>query len=153
MVQHRMTLLLGPPGAGKTTLLLALAGKLNHDLNVIQIILLILIMLCAYIGPNNLHTGEMTMRETLDFSGRCLGVGPRHNLLLDILKMEKEGNGYMNATTLQDKETNLITDCVLKVCLIKPIFYFVSTLVTRLALELYYYLKHKSRNMPTVFES
>ena len=74
---------------------------------------------CAYIGPNNLHTGEMTMRETLDFLGRCLGVGPRHNLLLDILKMEKEGNGYMNATTLQDKETNLITDCVLKVCLIK----------------------------------
>ncbi|PWA49068.1 plant PDR ABC transporter associated [Artemisia annua] len=30
----RMTLLLGPPGAGKTTLLLALAGKLDHDLNV-----------------------------------------------------------------------------------------------------------------------
>ncbi|PWA63814.1 plant PDR ABC transporter associated [Artemisia annua] len=29
----RMTLLLGPPGAGKTTLLLALAGKLDQDLN------------------------------------------------------------------------------------------------------------------------
>ena len=82
---------------------------------------------CAYIGPNNLHTGEMTVREALDFSGRCLGVGPRHNLLLDILKMEKEGNGFMNATTLQGRETNLITDYVLKVCLVKSIFYCVSS--------------------------
>jgi GTPase SAR1 family protein len=30
----RMTLLLGPPGAGKSTLLLALAGKLDSDLEV-----------------------------------------------------------------------------------------------------------------------
>ncbi len=30
----RMTLLLGPPGSGKTTLLLALAGKLDKDLQV-----------------------------------------------------------------------------------------------------------------------
>jgi energy-coupling factor transporter ATP-binding protein EcfA2 len=29
-----MTLLLGPPGSGKTTLLLALAGKLDKDLQV-----------------------------------------------------------------------------------------------------------------------
>jgi len=29
-----MTLLLGPPGAGKSTLLLALAGKLDADLEV-----------------------------------------------------------------------------------------------------------------------
>ncbi len=30
----RMTLLLGPPGSGKTTLLLALAGKLDKNLQV-----------------------------------------------------------------------------------------------------------------------
>jgi ABC-type multidrug transport system ATPase subunit len=31
-----MTLLLGPPGSGKTTLLLALAGRLDKDLKVVQ---------------------------------------------------------------------------------------------------------------------
>lgn len=34
----RMTLLLGPPGSGKTTLLLALAGKLDSNLKVVQIL-------------------------------------------------------------------------------------------------------------------
>ncbi|KAL5220687.1 hypothetical protein ABZP36_025400 [Zizania latifolia] len=33
---RRMTLLLGPPGSGKTTLLLALAGRLDKDLKVLQ---------------------------------------------------------------------------------------------------------------------
>nr|GEY05233.1 ABC transporter G family member 39-like isoform X2 [Tanacetum cinerariifolium] len=119
----RMTLLLGPPGAGKTTLLLALAGKLDHHLNMSGNITycghhlseFIPQRTCAYISPNNLHTGEMTVRETLDFSGRCLGVGPRLKLLSEILNMEKQGNGFMNATTLQGSQTNLITDYVLKI--------------------------------------
>ncbi|KAI3814128.1 hypothetical protein L1987_18875 [Smallanthus sonchifolius] len=122
----RMTLLLGPPGAGKTTFLLALAAKLAHDLKVsgnvtycgYKLSEFIPQRTCAYISPNNLHTGEMTVRETLDFSGRCLGVGPRYKLLTDILKMEKEvgtkpdldTNTFMDAS----KETNLITDYVLK---------------------------------------
>lgn len=33
---NRMTLLLGPPSSGKTTLLLALAGKLEESLKVIN---------------------------------------------------------------------------------------------------------------------
>ncbi|KAL5222689.1 hypothetical protein ABZP36_027402 [Zizania latifolia] len=33
---RRMTLLLGPPGSGKTTLLLALAGRLDKDLKLLQ---------------------------------------------------------------------------------------------------------------------
>jgi len=33
-----MTLLLGPPGSGKTTLLLALSGKLDSNLKVVQIL-------------------------------------------------------------------------------------------------------------------
>ncbi|KAI3814150.1 hypothetical protein L1987_18897 [Smallanthus sonchifolius] len=127
----RMTLLLGPPGAGKTTLLLALAGKLDHDLKVSgnvtycghQLHEFIPQRTCAYISPNNLHTGEMTVRETLDFSGRCLGVGPRYKLLTDILKMEKEAgtkadpyiDAFMNVTTLPGTETNSITDYVLKI--------------------------------------
>ncbi|KAK1439450.1 hypothetical protein QVD17_05268 [Tagetes erecta] len=110
----RLTLLLGPPGAGKTTLLLALAGKLGHDLKVSgnvtycghKLSEFIPQRTCAYISPNNLHTGEMTVRETLEFSGRCLGDGPRCKLLADT-----NANAFIDAST----ETNLITDYVLKI--------------------------------------
>ncbi|KAH9609119.1 hypothetical protein KSS87_004485, partial [Heliosperma pusillum] len=72
----RLTLLLGPPGCGKTTLLLALAGKLDkslkvsgrvtyngHDMNefVPQ-------RTAAYISQDDVHIGEMTVRETLSYS-------------------------------------------------------------------------------------
>lgn len=32
---------------------------------------------CAYISQRDLQMGELTVRETLDFSGRCQGVGPK----------------------------------------------------------------------------
>lgn len=32
----------------------------------------------AYISQNDVHVGEMTVKETLDFSARCQGVGPRY---------------------------------------------------------------------------
>ena len=35
----------------------------------------------AYISQNDLHLGEMTVRETLAFSGRCQGTGSRHGQL------------------------------------------------------------------------
>ncbi|KAJ0490400.1 putative ABC-type sulfate transporter [Helianthus annuus] len=122
----RMTLLLGPPGAGKTTLLLTLAAKLANDLKVsgnvtycgYQLSEFIPQRTCAYISPNNLHTGEMTVRETLDFSGRCLGIGPRYKLLREILNIEKVGSKPgPDADTFMDasNETNLITDYVLKI--------------------------------------
>ncbi|KAK4782487.1 hypothetical protein SAY86_016589 [Trapa natans] len=40
----------------------------------------------AYISQNDLHIAEMTVRETLDFSARCQGIGSRegHFLLHDI---------------------------------------------------------------------
>ncbi len=31
----------------------------------------------AYISQRDIQTAEMTVRETLDFSGRCQGVGSR----------------------------------------------------------------------------
>ncbi|KAL5060201.1 hypothetical protein RYX36_031805 [Vicia faba] len=78
----RMTLLLGPPGSGKTTLLHALAGKLDpnlrasgkitycgHELNEF-----VAAKTCAYISQHDIHYGEVTVRETLDFSSRCLGM-------------------------------------------------------------------------------
>lgn len=32
----------------------------------------------AYISQNDLHIGQLTVRETLSFSARCQGVGDRH---------------------------------------------------------------------------
>ncbi|KAF7823264.1 pleiotropic drug resistance protein 2-like [Senna tora] len=94
----RLTLLLGPPGAGKTTLLRALAGKLDKDLNMSGKITycghefheFIPQRTSAYISQHDLHHGEMTVRETLDFSGRCLGVGTRYDLLAELSRREKE---------------------------------------------------------------
>lgn len=79
----------------------------------------------------------MTVRETLDFSGRCLGVGPRYKLLTEILKTEKEAvtkldpniDAFMNASTFSGRETNLITDYVLKVCYIDSNSCFVISLL------------------------
>ncbi|KAJ9559787.1 hypothetical protein OSB04_004947 [Centaurea solstitialis] len=95
----RMTLLLGPPSSGKTTLLLALAGQLAKELKVWNCVLhshLKLELLnaehgegdvyghelhefvpertSAYISQNDVHIGEMTVRETLAFSARCQGL-------------------------------------------------------------------------------
>lgn len=32
----------------------------------------------AYISQNDVHIGELTVRETLAFSARCQGVGTNH---------------------------------------------------------------------------
>ncbi|TKY62019.1 ABC transporter G family member 39 [Spatholobus suberectus] len=127
----RMTLLLGPPGSGKTTLLLALAGKLDHDLKVSGRITycghelneFVAKKTCAYIGQHDLHYGEITVRETLDFSGRCLGVGTRYEMLEELLRREKyegikpdpEIDAFMKATAISGQKTNLQTDYVLKI--------------------------------------
>ena len=65
----------------------------------------------------------MTVRETLDFSGRCLGVGTRYEMLVELSRREKEAgikpdpeiDAFMKATALVGQETSLITDYVLKV--------------------------------------
>lgn len=36
----------------------------------------------AYISQNDVHLGEMTVKETLDFSARCQGVGTRYGIKL-----------------------------------------------------------------------
>ncbi|GAB2255079.1 hypothetical protein Droror1_Dr00008857 [Drosera rotundifolia] len=127
----RMTLLLGPPGAGKTTLLLALAGKLDKDLKDSGKITycgyefkeFIPRKTCAYISQHDLHFGEMTVRETFDFSGRCLGVGTRYELLAELSRREKEAaikpdpeiDALMKATAMEGQETNIVTDYVIKI--------------------------------------
>ena len=37
----------------------------------------------AYISQNDVHVGEMTVKETLDFSARCQGVGTRFGNLIN----------------------------------------------------------------------
>ena len=37
----------------------------------------------AYISQHDLHIGEMTVRETLEFSARCQGVGTRFGTTLN----------------------------------------------------------------------
>lgn len=78
-----MTLLLGPPSSGKTTLLLALAGKLDRGLekkgrityNGHTLNEFVPQKTAAYISQHDLHVGELTVRETLDFASHVLGVG------------------------------------------------------------------------------
>ncbi|KAK8584752.1 hypothetical protein V6N13_138701 [Hibiscus sabdariffa] len=96
----RMTLLLGPPSSGKTTLLLALAGKLDRDLKFSGTVTyngqemndFVAQRTAAYIGQNDIHTPELTVRETIAFSARCQGVGPRYEMLAELARREKAAN-------------------------------------------------------------
>ncbi|KAH9301337.1 hypothetical protein KI387_012920, partial [Taxus chinensis] len=127
----RMILLLGPPGAGKTTLLTALAGKPDCDLrttgnvtyNGHSLTEFVPQRISAYISQHDLHFAEMTVRETLDFSGRCQGVGSRYDLLQELSRREKqEGikpdpdiDVFMKETAIEGQKTSLTTDYVLKI--------------------------------------
>lgn len=81
---------------------------------------------CAYISRHDTHHGEMTVRETLDFAGCCLGVGTRHELLTELSRREKDArikpdpemDAYLIATAVGGQESSLVTDYVLKVKLL-----------------------------------
>lgn len=76
----------------------------------------------------------MTVRETLDFSGRCLGVGTRYDLLAELSRREKESgikpdpqiDAFMKATAVAGQESSLVTDYVLKVCMFLYIYIYCS---------------------------
>jgi len=63
-----MTLLLGPPSSGKTSLLLALAGKLDKDLKVINyshqsislIIVIIIVSPISFLSPQDFFKNHFT---------------------------------------------------------------------------------------------
>ncbi|KAL2929376.1 ABC transporter G family member 38 [Bienertia sinuspersici] len=113
VISSRMTLLIGPPSSGKTTLLLALSGLLDSELKVSgkvtynghELHEFVPQRCCAYVSQNDVHIGEMTVRETLGFSATCQGIGYAYELLLDLLRKEKEG----------DNKPDPLLDAMLKV--------------------------------------
>ncbi|KAF3497991.1 hypothetical protein DY000_02054936 [Brassica cretica] len=127
----RMTLLLGPPSSGKTTLLLALAGKLDKSLDIsgdvtyngYRLNEFVPIKTSAYISQNDLHVGIMTVKETLDFSARCQGIGTRYDLLNELARREKDAgifpeadvDLFMKASAAQGVKSSIITDYTLKI--------------------------------------
>ncbi|XP_034695525.1 ABC transporter G family member 42-like [Vitis riparia] len=127
----RMTLLLGPPSSGKTTLLLALAGMLDQSLKVNGEITyngynfneFVPQKTSAYISQNNVHLGELTVRETLDYSTRFQGIGSRRELLTELVKKEEETgiftdtdvDLFLKACAMEGDESSVITDYILKI--------------------------------------
>ncbi|GLJ45897.1 hypothetical protein SUGI_0966190 [Cryptomeria japonica] len=127
----RMTLLLGPPSSGKTTLLLGLAGKLDTTLQVTGQVTynghsmkeFVAQRTCAYISQQDVHMGELSVRQTLDFASRCQGTGSRYDILSELSRREKEHgvkpdpdiDAFMKASAITGQKSNIMTDYVLKI--------------------------------------
>ena len=54
----------------------------------------------AYISQDDLHSGEMTVRETLAFSARCQGVGDRHGNNRHLLLVFSKAYNYFKGVKL-----------------------------------------------------
>ncbi|KAK9920066.1 hypothetical protein M0R45_028629 [Rubus argutus] len=127
----RLTLLLGPPGCGKTSFLKALSGNLEKSLKISGEVTynghkleeFVPQKTSAYISQFDLHIPEMTVREILDFSARCQGIGSRADIMLEVSKREKEAgiiphpdiDTYMKAISVQGLKRTLQTDYILKI--------------------------------------
>ncbi|VFQ84640.1 unnamed protein product [Cuscuta campestris] len=126
----RLTLLLGPPSSGKTTLLLALAGRLGPGLKMSGNITynghslkeFVPQRTSAYVSQKDCHIAEMTVRETVEFSGRCQGNGFKHDLLMELLRREKiagvtpdpDLDMFIKAVALGE-QTRIVVDYILKI--------------------------------------
>ncbi|XP_051124588.1 pleiotropic drug resistance protein 3-like isoform X2 [Andrographis paniculata] len=127
----RLALLLGPPGCGKSTLLKALSGNLSKSLKVsgevsyngYRLEEFVAQKVSAYVSQYDQHIPDLTVRETLDFSSLCQGVGNRAELLAELIRKEKEAgivpdpdiDVFMKAIAVEGQGTNLQTDYILKI--------------------------------------
>ncbi|KAL4029284.1 ABC transporter G family member 32 [Cucumis melo var. makuwa] len=127
----RLTLLLGPPSSGKTTLLLALAGRLGSDLQQSGRITynghgfneFVPQRTAAYVSQQDRHIAEITVRETLDFAGRCQGVGFKYDMLMELARREKiagikpdeDLDIFMKSLALGGQETSLVVEYIMKI--------------------------------------
>ncbi|KAL5572721.1 hypothetical protein UlMin_022318 [Ulmus minor] len=127
----RLTLLLGPPSSGKTTLLLALAGRIGPDLQMSGSITynghgfkeFVPQRTSAYVSQQDWHVAEMTVRETLEFAGRCQGVGFKYDMLLELARREKiagikpdeDLDIFMKSLALGGQETSLVLEYIMKI--------------------------------------
>ncbi|KAE9446707.1 hypothetical protein C3L33_21390, partial [Rhododendron williamsianum] len=68
----------------------------------------------AYVSQNDLHIPELTVREALDFSARCQGVGTRAEIMAEVIRREKQ------ARVVPDPDI----DTYMKVLLVSLIFSF-----------------------------
>uniref|UniRef100_A0A0D9XCM6 ABC transporter domain-containing protein n=1 Tax=Leersia perrieri TaxID=77586 RepID=A0A0D9XCM6_9ORYZ len=77
----------------------------------------------AYVSQHDVHLAELTVRETVSFSARCQGVGHHYDLLMELLRREKEENIkpdpeidiYFKAATTGDQKAEVVTNHILKI--------------------------------------
>ncbi|KMT16880.1 hypothetical protein BVRB_2g043550 [Beta vulgaris subsp. vulgaris] len=127
----RLTLLLGPPSSGKTTLLLALAGRLGRGLetsgkisyNGYELNDFIPQRTSAYVSQRDWHMAEMTVRETMEFSRCCQGVGFKYDMISELLRREEKSgikpdedlDILIKALALGEQKTSLYTEFIMKI--------------------------------------
>ncbi|MBA0690282.1 hypothetical protein Goari_007970, partial [Gossypium aridum] len=127
----RLTLLLGPPSSGKTTLLLALAGRLGTHLQMSGEVTynghglkeFVPPRTSAYVSQQDWHVAEMTVRETLEFAGRCQGVGSKYDMLVELARREKNAgikpdedlDIFMKSLALGGNKTSLVVEYIMKI--------------------------------------
>ncbi|CAI9267836.1 unnamed protein product [Lactuca saligna] len=127
----RLTLLLGPPSSGKTTLLLALAGRLGNGLklsgkityNGHELKEFVPQRTSSYVSQKDCHMAEMTVRETLQFAESCQGFGYKQDMIMELLRREKNAgirpdedlDIFIKTVALGEDKTSLVVEYLIKI--------------------------------------